>query len=71
MLYFIIIEYVILAIINFFLLQKLGLKFFHKEKKELVDLTEFEKQWFLIVMSVFWIIFLPRLYFDSKGRNGK
>ena len=71
MLYIIILEYVILALINFFLLQKLDMKFIHKEKGNDVELTEFEKQWLLIIMSVLWIIYLPQLYFNSKERNKK
>lgn len=67
MIIIIFLEYVLLGIASYMLLQKMNLKFI--QKNETIELTELQKKIFLIIMSIFWIIYIPKLYFDSRKEN--
>ena len=62
---FCIIEYILLGGISYIFLTELPIKF--KKNDEYIDVNESTKRVLLIIMSIFWIIFIPRLYFNSKN----
>lgn len=63
-----IIEYTILSFITYKFLTHLNLKF--KQDSKEVKLTEMQNKILFIIMSIFWIYFIPKLYFDTKkGEN--
>ena len=62
-----ILEYVIFAVMSYIFLNAMDLKFTQKNK--IVVLTERQKKIFLMIMSVLWIIYIPKLYFDSRKEN--
>lgn len=62
-----IVEYVIFAVMSYIFLDAMSLKFTQKNK--IVDLTERQKKIFLMIMSILWIIYIPKLYFDSRKEN--
>ena len=62
-----ILEYIIFGIMSYIFLSTMDLKFTQKNK--IVVLTERQKKIFLMIMSVLWIIYIPKLYFDSRKEN--
>ena len=71
MLNIILIEYFFLAILNYKLLFKLDLKF-ENRKNENVELKEKDKKIFFMIISVLWIIYLPKIILNTiKERNKK
>lgn len=62
-----ILEYIIFGIMSYIFLSAMDLKFTKKNKN--VVLTERQKKIFLMIMSVLWIIYIPKLYFDSRKEN--
>jgi len=62
-----ILEYIIFGIMSYIFLSVMDLKFTQKNK--IVVLTERQKKIFLMIMSVLWIIYIPKLYFDSRKEN--
>lgn len=62
-----ILEYIIFGIMSYIFLSAMDLKFTQKNK--IVVLTERQKKIFLMIMSVLWIIYIPKLYFDSRKEN--
>ena len=67
----ILIEYIFLAILSYTLLVKLELKFENKQNKNL-EPSERDKKIILILISILWIIYLPKIILDTeKERNKK
>lgn len=65
---YIIIEYIILSFITYIFLTHLNLKF--KLNNKDVELTELQKKLVTIIISMFWIYYIPKIYFDTKkGEN--
>lgn len=62
-----ILEYIIFGIMSYIFLSAMDLKFTKKNKN--VVLTERQKKIFLMIMSILWIIYIPKLYFDSRKEN--
>ena len=71
MIFLLILEYLLLAYINFKLLIYNNIHF-KNEKHEDVNIGEDERLMIYFVMSIFWIIYLPKMYFTTKiERNNK
>lgn len=64
----ILIEYVCLAILSYTLLVKLELKFENKQNKNL-EPSERDKKIILILISILWIIYLPKIILDTEKRK--
>lgn len=60
------IEYIILAFFCYNLLWKLDLGFYRKGKE--IELSHKDKKYLLIVMSILWIFYLPKLLIDYFRR---
>lgn len=60
------IVYLVLVIINYFLMKKMNIRFYSGKTKEYAQLNEKEKKIMYMICSIAWIYYLPLLYFNTK-----
>lgn len=59
MILFILLEYIILAIMCYFLYWKIDLSFY--KNNEQIEINDKDKRNLFIIMSILWIIYIPKL----------